>query len=564
MKQKGRVVLYNLSQVTQAVTNGETVYFVEGEKDADNGHYITGHTFTTAPQGATNVDKADMTPLTGATVIAVVDKDKAGDKWASKLAAALDGVAKQLSFVRAKEGKDLSDHLAAGHTLDNLNPYEQPKRTTPNEEEKRYRLITRSLADVPLKRARFAWDGIIPVGGATVIGGIGGSGKSQVLAYVAANLTLGTLPGEFAGTPRNVLYVNATTEDGLSETIAPRLVAAGADMGRIHITTLAVDSEEDPTIPLLSVYEAFSEEVEKINPALIVFDPIGSSLEGKNDDAQDVRRLLHAVNALAQRHNLAAVGIVHPPKGMRRIEDAFGGSNQWRNSARAGYLIALDKNMGEIVMQCSKNNWGQDPDNLAFHFEQYDYVTDEGERAQTSFVAYDGITSTSAESILNRAPETEGDNYQDAREWLADYLGTRGTVPAVQVFKDGRRDGFSQDQLKRAKEKAGTTSRRFGNAWVWELKPSRTLAPLAEITPTFPHDSNEKSKGAQEREKGDTAPLRSLPLSLDIPTKSLDQNGQGSKGARKHRGRKTSPSHDAVACPVHGEPLDERGGVPSA
>lgn len=115
--------LYRLPEVAQAVSKGTPVHLVEGEKDADNGHYITGAVFTTAPGGATSFKHADISPLHGANVIAVVDKDTAGDKWANQVHTALHGVAKSLVFKQAHTGKDLSDHLATGGTLDTLDTY---------------------------------------------------------------------------------------------------------------------------------------------------------------------------------------------------------------------------------------------------------------------------------------------------------------------------------------------------------------------------------------------------------------------------------------------------------
>lgn len=116
--------LYRLAEVRQAVTNGQTVYLVEGEKDADNLRMLAGVTATTAPQGATNFHLVDAEPLRGATVVAIVDADDAGQRWAEAVRSALKGVAASVRFARAASGKDASDHLAAGHDLDALVPLE--------------------------------------------------------------------------------------------------------------------------------------------------------------------------------------------------------------------------------------------------------------------------------------------------------------------------------------------------------------------------------------------------------------------------------------------------------
>lgn len=123
---KSTPVLYRLAAVRDAVASGAPVYLTEGEKDAATLHKLAGVTATTAPQGAVNFAKVDATPLAGASVVAVVDRDAAGDRWAAAVRDKLAGVAASVRFVRAAAGKDAADHLAAGLDLDALEPYAWP------------------------------------------------------------------------------------------------------------------------------------------------------------------------------------------------------------------------------------------------------------------------------------------------------------------------------------------------------------------------------------------------------------------------------------------------------
>lgn len=118
---KGTSPLYRLPEVTAAVAAGEPVYLVEGEQDADTAR-LMGATGTTAPGGATNFHLADVEPLRGARVVAVVDRDAAGKKWAGLVADKLAGVAAEVLFTEAATGKDLTDHYAAGKALADLVP----------------------------------------------------------------------------------------------------------------------------------------------------------------------------------------------------------------------------------------------------------------------------------------------------------------------------------------------------------------------------------------------------------------------------------------------------------
>lgn len=114
--------LYHLAQLIAAVKAGRTVHLVEGEKDVHAVEALGG-VATTAP-GGSNVHKADLTPLHGAHVIAVVDQDDAGAKWATKVRDTLDAHTASLTFVHAATGKDAADHIAAGHSLNELVPIE--------------------------------------------------------------------------------------------------------------------------------------------------------------------------------------------------------------------------------------------------------------------------------------------------------------------------------------------------------------------------------------------------------------------------------------------------------
>jgi hypothetical protein len=101
------------------------IFLVEGEEDllTLEARDIVA---TTGPQGATNFDKVDVSPLAGKLVVCVVDRDGPGDKWAAQVAAKLDGVAKAYKFVRAKTGHDTSEHFAAGYSEKDFEPYAPP------------------------------------------------------------------------------------------------------------------------------------------------------------------------------------------------------------------------------------------------------------------------------------------------------------------------------------------------------------------------------------------------------------------------------------------------------
>ena len=213
----GNPTLYRLDRLAGA----ETVYLVEGEEDV-HALEAAGVVATTAPMGAENLTKTDLTPLYGKTIIAVVDDDRAGQKWAAAVREALGGHA-DLTLVGAKIGKDASDHLAAGLGVEDFKLYPPP----PNENDTHTRQLTLTRAsDITVRPVHWLWAARIALGTLVLLGGREGIGKSTIAYTIAALVTRGRLPGRHFGQPKAVIV--AATEDSWAHTIVPRLMAAGA------------------------------------------------------------------------------------------------------------------------------------------------------------------------------------------------------------------------------------------------------------------------------------------------------------------------------------------------
>lgn len=127
-----RRVLYRLPEILAAVRRGDTVYIVEGEKDADALAGV-GVAATCNPMGAGKwkvVRGHAKLVLAGASVCIVADKDETGRRHALEVAESLKGVAREIRVVEAREGKDAAEHLAAGHGVDNFEPLARPQVLT--------------------------------------------------------------------------------------------------------------------------------------------------------------------------------------------------------------------------------------------------------------------------------------------------------------------------------------------------------------------------------------------------------------------------------------------------
>lgn len=117
-----RRVPYHLPAVIRAVAGGQVVWLVEGEKDADTLTEM-GQVATCTAQGAESLDKSATelaAALTGAEVRIVADNDDAGRRYAAQAMGLLAPVAKSVSVWTCRRGKDITDHVAVGGTLSEL------------------------------------------------------------------------------------------------------------------------------------------------------------------------------------------------------------------------------------------------------------------------------------------------------------------------------------------------------------------------------------------------------------------------------------------------------------
>lgn len=114
-----RKVLYHLPEVIKA----PALYFVEGEKDADN-LIASGVVATTSPGGANAWKDGYATNLYGKRVVLIPDNDSAGHAYAGQVAGSLRGKATVSCILLPC--KDVSDWLSQGHDVNELPKIEQP------------------------------------------------------------------------------------------------------------------------------------------------------------------------------------------------------------------------------------------------------------------------------------------------------------------------------------------------------------------------------------------------------------------------------------------------------
>src|SRR5262249_17328760 len=238
-------------------------------------------------------------------------------------------------------------------------------------------LVSRCAAEIPPEKIEWLWPGRLARGKHTCIAGESGTGKSQLsIAVIAAVTTAGQWPcGEGQAPIGNVIILSA--EDGPSDTIVPRLLAAGADLSRVHVVSAVRDAVGRRALNLqhdLALLESKIAEIE--NVALVVIDPVSSYL-GRTDTHKnsEVRGVLEPLSEMAECTRVAILSVTHfskaGPHNSTKALHRFIGSIAFTGAPRAAFAVIEDaEHDGRRLFLHAKNNLARASQGLAFRLEQ--------------------------------------------------------------------------------------------------------------------------------------------------------------------------------------------------
>lgn len=349
----------------------------------------------------------------------------------------------------------------------------------------RLRLPYRStrLADVEAEEVRWLWPARMPLGKIVTLDGDPSVGKSTLAVDLVARITTGQpMPGEDWPCVPASDVVLMSAEDGLADTIRPRLDAAGADVERVHHfdAVPVYDSEGKvsawvpPTLP--DNLSALEELISATGSVLVVVDVLMAYLSGKVDSHrdQDVRRALSQMAEVADRTGACLMALRHLRKSRGSALHSGSGSIAIVGQARAGLVAAHDpedETGGRRVLAVAKSNLAPMPPALA-----YALVSDDDRGCGR--IEWGGAVAYTADSLL-AAPEP-GDQHEnsDAAQVLAQVLKA-GPLWAKQAFDAMNEAGFSKDQTKRAKARLKVATTKVGKpgdaeqGWQWSLPRDR-------------------------------------------------------------------------------------------
>ncbi len=311
------------------------------------------------------------------------------------------------------------------------------------------------MSEVETQAVQWLWKPFIPFGKVTIVQGNPGEGKTTFALRLAAACTNHKLfPGMDDLEPFNVIY--QTAEDGLGDTVKPRLLEAEADLSKV----LVIDESEQE----LSFSDSRIERAIIQNHArLLILDPMQAYVGEKTDmnRANEIRPLFRKLADIAERTGCAIVLIGHLNKSTGGQTAYRGlGSIDFRAAARSVLLIGRVKREPNVrVIIHDKSSLAPEGKPMAFSLGD-----------DTGFEQIGEYEITADDLLSGRGGETENKEEQ-AKQFILDLLGNGAEVSSDEIDKAASDMGIAERTVRKAKSNLRIDlgdkfkSKRKGTQW---------------------------------------------------------------------------------------------------
>ncbi len=313
--------------------------------------------------------------------------------------------------------------------------------------------------------------GYLPAGKVSLLVGDEGIGKSLWAIRALASVSNGRPWGPFTiGADPAPAFLIAT-EDGLADTIRPRLEVAGANLENIHVLCEDPEGNGSPLFPR----DIETLRGSGIRPALVVVDAWVDTVPGvlQVKDPQKTRQAVAPWKTYAAETNAAVVLVTHTNRGERdKLRNTYGLSGALRQVARSALYAAEDAETGDLLVGPEKGNLGALTTAERFVRTPVRYFNPTPQSDGT-VPLLDHVGSAGASITEFLAGQESRANCTDRRSdevdaWLRTVLAS-GPVETAQLEALGESEGYSSDQLSKSRSRIGARAIKSGGRWSVEL-----------------------------------------------------------------------------------------------
>jgi putative DNA primase/helicase len=341
--------------------------------------------------------------------------------------------------------------------------------------------VLRTASDIEPEPISWAWKDRFPFGKLALLAGDPGLGKSQVAIDLVARCTRSDpFPCGEGYAPRCEALI-LTAEDGLKDTVVPRLIAANADRSKVHIligTKIEGIAAGEENLFDLTRDVTVLRDVLKANRKLriIVIDPLTAYLgETQAHKNTQVRKVLTPLIKLVEDYGVLVIGVTHLNKSAGKAIYRVLDSIAFVALGRILHLVVQDSdNPHNRKFLCDKTNIGPKPAGLTFICQPDEVPTSRG-NIWVSRVSWgtQTINQTADEAIAAATPSVNDKTsaINEAVEFLERLLAD-GPVASTEVFDAAKANGIAAATLRRTKKKKGifaSHDKTFEGGWKWYL-----------------------------------------------------------------------------------------------
>lgn len=392
------------------------------------------------------------------SIFVATDNDEAGNNAAEKLA---ELIPREISVYRfLPNAKDWNEELINERNGLPTDDYVTIGIRKPKNPTKSVPMIC--MNDVEQTEVDWLWYPYIPFGKLTIVQGNPGEGKTFFAMQLAAACTNQKfLPDMEPFEPFNMIF--QTAEDGLGDTVKPRLVSSGADLQRV----LVIDDSDNP---LSLADDRIEKAIRENNAKLMVIDPLQAFLGASVDmnRANEVRPIFRKLADIAQSTGCAIVMIGHLNKASG-TQSAYRGLGSIDIAAVVRSILFVGKVKDDPttrVIVHEKSSLAPPGQALAFSL---------GDQKGFRWI---GAYDISAEDLLAGGEGTKAELKQEqAMKLIYEFLSDGREVSVAELNKEAIERGISERTVRMVRNSMKDkleSERRGKDWWIWLKRQNET------------------------------------------------------------------------------------------